>query len=168
MKQLLLLICIIQANFLVAQNDYLITLKGDSLVGKIDLRQARFYDELTIKTDEGKQNFRVYAIKKVVKEENTFEMVTFNNKKVFGQVVEKGSKASLYLVRNDGNQSFVNKLITKNDGKSAVLQVVKFKNTITKLFDDCPELIERLDNKEFSMQNLSELLQFYEDCELGG
>ena len=65
MKCSLTSILILTALFASVQNDYLVTLDGDTLYGRIKLVQKTYYDNVTINNDDIKETFRAYQVKEV-------------------------------------------------------------------------------------------------------
>lgn len=142
-----------------AQEDYLITLQGEKIVGDIELFQNRFYDEAIIKTDDGKETYKVFQVESVRMDGNDYKMVTYQNKKVFGQVLKEGPLSLLYI-RPENSHQFT---LQYFDKKGEYLEVpnINFKKIVSDFLSDCPDLAVRIENKELKSADLDQIIDNY-------
>ena len=58
-----------------------------------------------------------------------------------------------------------NYILQKEDGELKRIKSLTFKKDMIEYFSDCPKLIEKIDNKEFSKQDIKAISAFYNsDC----
>ncbi|WP_425390544.1 hypothetical protein [Ekhidna sp.] len=142
-----------------AQEDYLITLKGDTIKGDIDIYQSTFYDEVQLKNDNGKTTFKAYQVKLVRMDDQAYEPIAYSNRKVMAQVVTKGS-LSLYLTRQEKEINFETRVLYKDD-EALEIGNIGFRNILTEYLNDCPILTRQLENKEINPNELDYIVTTY-------
>jgi len=156
--RLAFLICLASPAF--SQEDYLITLKGDSIAGKIEFTQGDFFDEVVIKTDDGKKKYKAFQLARIAKGGDFYEPVDYLQKKMVGKVVVKGP-VSFYRVRSEGSFQFNSEIFSKQSGETLGISNIGFRKKTKAFFSDCPSLVEKLENGEFSSGKLEEIVTFY-------
>lgn len=144
-----------------SQEEYLVTLKGEKVAGTIKFFQKEYFDEVVVKNENGKQSFRIFQIDKIIKDGLEYGMVIYRNKRVVGQVIKKGT-LSHYMIRPEGDYKFSISYLIKETGDNTEVTNAMFKRTLSEFFeDDCSSLVTKIQNKEFTPNDLSKVVDFY-------
>lgn len=147
-----------------AQNDFVITLEGDTLRGKVLLTQNTFYDEVIVNIEEGeKQTLKVFQVNEINHDGETYDPIVYGEKRVVGKRVVKG-RLSHYYVREQNESLFSTGLLIRKD-KNMVISTISFRKRILELVDDCDYLVEKIKNKELGYSDLPIIIDLYNsDC----
>ncbi|MEM6643700.1 MAG: hypothetical protein AAF616_12030 [Bacteroidota bacterium] len=146
-----------------AQEDYLITLKGDTIFGSITLYQNTYFDEALVKNEEGKERYKSYEILTISRPEEAFDPIAHKGKRVFGKQVIKGP-LSLYLVKGENNQ-FSEEVLIREDGESSYVPTIGFKKVIASFLASCPALASKIEEKALSKPDLDKIIAEYNQCD---
>ncbi|MEO9872042.1 hypothetical protein [Ekhidna sp.] len=148
-----------------AQEDFLVTVKKDTIYGQIDFRQSTFYDEIEVKSDDGKKTFKAYQIELAIRKGEIYKPVSYGNKKAIGKLIKEG-RLSQYLFRSDGENAFINEVLVKSDNETLLVSNIGFKKRLIKFLSDCEELSSKISNKELGASDLDKIINIYNnDCE---
>ncbi|WP_436515436.1 hypothetical protein [Ekhidna sp. To15] len=145
-----------------AQEDFLVTLKGDSTFGEITIFQSTFYDEVQVKSKKSKELFKAFQIQSVMMNGERFEPINHNNKRIMALLISKGY-LSLYAVRPEDSKSYRERVLYK-DEKSFLIPNISFRKKIVAFLDDCPTLTDRIKGKELGLSNIDEIINIYNSC----
>lgn len=144
----------------IAQEDYVVTLKGETIEGKVNFEQGQYYDKVVVRSSEGKQKFNVFQLKSINKDGNSYEKVSYNKKQCVGQIIVKGT-VSFYKVIPDGGNDFSESYLVMSSGESIIVPNISFKKNVLRFFGSCQAVVEKIESKEFTSSNLDKMVEFY-------
>lgn len=163
MKYLVTALLIGSSILVKGQDDYLVTLKGDTTFGEISIFQSTYYDEVQVKFNKKKEVFKAFQLQSVLMNDKPFEPINHNNKRIMAQAISKG-KLSLYTIRPEDGNSYTERVLYKQE-KSFLITNISFRKRIAVFLDDCPSLIDRIKAKELGSTDIDEIMQIYNSCE---
>ncbi|MEQ8905935.1 hypothetical protein [Ekhidna sp.] len=143
-----------------AQSDFLVTLERDTIYGQISFTQERYYDEVVIRTQSGKENFKAYQIISATLTGDIYQPITFNNKKIIGKLLNKGF-LSHYAIKQDGGNTFDTNVLIKVGGETLIVPNIGFRKKVAEFVGDCETLSNRILDKEFGVTDLGQIVQEY-------
>lgn len=159
MRQLLTGLLFIVTLCVNGQNGYLVTLEGDSIYGEISISQGVYYDEVKVKYDKGKEIYKAFRLKTVVKNGEVFETVNYNNRKTLGKLLTKGT-LSLYAVRPKDQSQYTERIFYK-DGNALQLSSIGFRGSAADFLADCEFVALKLKGRELSYTDIDEVITIY-------
>lgn len=158
------------ANPLFAQKDYypgyVVTNDLDTLYGMVKDRKSsplKIYNKVHFKNEKGRK--KKLGPNQIIayKSGNSEFHSVWNDDLKFMRVMESG-RVTYYInesVDEDSNL-FESKILKRdNENKFTTFIGIGFRKKTMKYFADCPELVERLDVREFRYNSLGEAVRFY-------
>lgn len=146
--------------------DYVVTLKGDTIKGKLILHIRTLQQSATLKTAEKKHVYKVYQLLGAGKADGTI----YHTKKILGvyqfaQLVKPGY-LSYYLYTGDEttSQPFSLQVLIKSDGTEKTFSSLVFKKRVGDFLSDCETVKENFDNDLYTRKDLDQLIGDYNDC----
>ena len=148
----------------VAQNDYIITSKGDSLSGTINFPlPGPGHEEVHIKIDKKKQRLKSYQVNRVVLKGKEYHVLRLGEVYKF-MLLKKPGYTSLYQYRTEGGFEFSSPYLKKNGGKGIDVPNLAFRRTVGDFVSDCPELQLKINNRSLKKSDIEEILDLYNAC----
>ncbi len=168
MKHILLLIFLGLLSFYgVAQHDYVITVKGDTITGKASIASNKSTVQMiTLKNGKDKQRFKVYEIKALIKDDKVYRTIKIENKYHLGLLIKEGY-LSLYKyvdVEEMASREFSTSILIKTDGSSLVVPNIGFKKSMSKYLNDCEYIRLALEKNKYKKQELNKIIDDYNNC----
>lgn len=158
---LLLLISIYQTS--VAQ-DYILTAKGDSLVGEVKpLLYGSEKKVQLISDDDEKMSFSIFEVRAFSSAGETYHPVKGENGYVFMKLLRAGY-LSLYAYQPENQTRFDGLFLRKLDGASMVVPNLGFKKYMSRFLEDCPHVADRIQSGELGKRDLDEIIDTYNGC----
>lgn len=146
---------------------YLITLEGDSIVGKYSIHRTSVDNEyIRIKADGEKTEFQATEIKKLVdKRGNIYKPIRAEQRFKIGRVEQSGY-VNLYVFTSTGSsQSFNQEILIKLDGSSLIVPgMIGFRKSMTDFLFECEEVNTQIEEGEFKKRDLEEIIEVFNDC----
>ncbi len=148
----------------VMSQDMLVTLKGDTLRGEINILAPQGkMENVILKNDQGRESLNMMQINMFTTEGKTYRTVQIYDTYKIMEVVH-GGYLSLYNFRSDKSILFDSRYLIKMGGNGMEVPTITFKKKMMEFLEDCPEIVEKLDNKEFSRRDLIEIVSEYNSC----
>ncbi len=160
MKRLLTAFFIVISVSVFAQQDILITLEGDTLEGKVSFFRKSYYDQVELKNEEGKEVYKSYQITSARKDDISYFPIVYNNRRVIGKLISKGA-LSHYMVMSEDVNGFGTEILVKEDDTHLVVSNIGFRKRLLEFINDCQVLIDKLESKEMSASDLSNVISIY-------
>lgn len=161
MKHLIAGILLVFSFVSYSQNDYLVTIQGDSLSGDINITQGPYYDEVKIKSGKQKELYKAYQLSIVSKDGELYETINYINRKVMAKILSKGT-LSLYAVRPLDKSQYTERVFYK-DGKALGLSSIGFRGSTMEFLKDCEFLFLKLDDRTYSYNDIDEVVRVYNE-----
>ncbi len=168
MKQYLFFFLLLLASFSsYAQTDQVITLKGDTLTGKVSFSDGKSYVQtITIKKEKGKSHFKVYEVKSLNIDEELYKTIKVYGKYQLGLVIKEGS-LSLYKILDvevSTSNEYATSVLIKLDGSLLIVPNIGFKKYMATFLKDCDSVVNGLENKEYKKADVEKIVDDYNNC----
>lgn len=144
--------------------EYLITLKGDTIKGKLKIEKIGKEKKIYL-TDINKKKsvFSMFQFREATIKGEKY--VPFKRGDVFDIVkVLQSGYLSLYSFQMESQQTYDGLYLAKRDGEAIEVPNLQFKKQVSKLVDDCPEVKIKVESKEFKRSDLSKIISEYNTC----
>ena len=152
----------------VSAQDLVTTTKGDVISGKAMIASRdQFLQSVTVKTDDGKQFFKVFEVKSVLKKDSSlYETLKINGKYQFALLKKKGYLSLYYYVSDEVNSTglFDKALLIKADGSHIDMPNLTFRKVMGNFLSDCPSVVNKLENKGYKKKNVPQIIDDYNAC----
>lgn len=158
-----LLLLILFSGQAIAQADYAITLKGDTLRGEVRILTYDLIDRVQIKTDEKKENFTAVQVRFVFHEGKKFMPVKLDNSIRLMELVTPGY-LSLYAFRLPNQVTYDGRLLAKRGGTSMEVPNLSFRKAMGSFLEDCPEVSARIASSQWGKKQLDSIILSYNAC----
>ena len=162
MKTLLLtflLFCSVAAS----AQDYVVTLKSDTLRGKVQILTYDRMDRVEIAVDKKKSHFTCLQVRAVSINNETYNTVRTENGYRFMKLLTPGF-LSLYLARRPNGVLFEVETFVKRDGSSLEVPGISFKKILSNFLSDCSEVAEKIKDETLARKDIAEILNQYNKC----
>ena len=158
---LLLLVLVFQ---IVDAQDYVLTNRGDSVVGQV--KPLLFGPEKKVQvTGENKEktSFSIFEVRSFSSEGEIYHPVKGEAGYVFMKLLQPGY-LSLYAYQLENQSRFDGLFLKKMDGATLVVPNLGFKKYLGKFLEDCPDVVTRIKEGELTRKNLPEVIDAYNAC----
>jgi len=144
--------------------DYVLTTRGDSLVG--DVKPLHYGPEKRVQITTGnkeKQSLTLFQIREFSSDGAVYHPVKGDGGYVFMKLLQPGY-LSLYAYQLENQTRFDGLFLRKADGESMVVPNLGFKKYVSRFLEDCPDVSERVDDGDFDKKDLTEIVDAYNSC----
>lgn len=164
LTSLLILVCISSTAY---AQDYVISVKGDSLVGKVKIFNYGTEKKVQV-TDANKKKtaLTLFQLKSVMSEGQKYVPAKGPSGYTFMKVVKEGY-LSLLAFQMENQTAYDGRFLLKKDGQGVEVPNLTFKKTLRNFLQDCESLSLRIDNGEFSRNDLEQIIDEYNQCVAG-
>ncbi len=161
----LLLVCLIYTSITTsnAQQDYLISIKGDTLYGEIKLLSSTSPEQVQLIQDKKRQNFHPLQAREFTLDGNTYRSVKNYDTYQF-MILLKDGFLSLYAYKMDRQSTFDGRLLVKKDGSVLDLPNIGFKRKMAAFLSDCQPVVDKVEQSEFGRNDIELIITSYNDC----
>jgi hypothetical protein len=148
----------------VQAQDYLITNKGDSIVGQ--LKPLLYGLEKKVQVtgeDKKKEVYSMFQVRRYRLKDEIFEPVKGPDGFAFMKLVKSGY-LSLYNYQLTNQVTFEGTYLLRKDGKGIDVPNISFKKVMKNFLKDCPDVADRIDKGELNRKDLNEIIDTYNLC----
>jgi hypothetical protein len=146
-----------------AQQDFLVTLKGDTLYGTVFCTWIGQSQRIEYSTGKKKQFFTPVQIRHFRSgNENYFPVRTANGYQIMKLL--KPGYLSLYAFQLENQVSWDGLYLLKKDGTGMEYSGLLFKKRVSKFLEDCPVVSQQVEEKELKRSDLDEIIDLYNQC----
>ena len=164
MRKSLLISIFFLANYCaVAQTDYLITLKSDTLRGDVRILSYDNIDRVQVSKDGKKESFTALEVLIVYLDSAFYKAVRHENKVVLMKVMKSGY-LSLFAYRLPNMSSYDGRFLLKMDGNSMELPNLGFKKVMANFLEDCLELSAEIKKGTLGKSKITQIIDEYNLC----
>ena len=153
---------------LIAQDQYIVKLNGDTLRGKLQINPMRDNTRsMYFKHEDGtKENIRPIRVSYVYyDQEYQFRSIPFNNQRLFMQIVKEDRNLSYYhYIHKRDNSVATTKVLAKPNGDALEISALSFRKQVENFLDDCPEVEAKIESKLYKYKDIDKLLEDYNNC----
>ena len=159
-KSYLVIIFNLFALCAIGQSEYLITLKGDTLYGKIFISSLKSIGDITVKTE--KENVVVSAnmVDRLIIKDVLYKPVNYANTKRMAQIFEEGYLSHIGI-RQEGSGLYNHQLLYKETGEHLIVSNLGFKKRLSNFLQECAPLIANLETGVIKANQIQDMVRFY-------
>jgi len=144
--------------------DFVVTSKGDTLMGEV---KPLFYGvekkvQLNQK-DKKKVVYPMFQVRSFLYKGELYQPVKGPDGYTFMKL-QKSGYLSLYSYQLPNQVTFDGQYLLKLDGKGTEVPNISFKKAMEKFLSDCPSVAEKLDNGDYSKKDLHKIIDEYNAC----
>ncbi len=162
-KTVLIIILMAVPLATIAQKDYAINVKGDTLVGEIKLMSYDLIDRVQIIANGKKSNFTALQVKIIFQSGTMYKTVKYDNSYRFMKLIKSGY-LSLFAFRPSQQNSWDGQYLVKIDGSGMEVPNLGFKKMLSKYLSDCADVSGKLDKGDLSKRDLERIIDLYNTC----
>lgn len=164
MKSLLLSLAMLTFGSLaLAQKDYGITLKGDTLKGRVRILTYDQLDRVQIVTEDAKKNYSALEIRTLRIAGDTYHTIKFDKGFRYMRLIKDGF-LSLYGYRMPNQSNYDGQYLVKKDGTGLEMPNLTFKKSLAGFLSDCAEVSERIKSGDLGRKDIDKIVDRYNSC----
>jgi len=149
-----------------AQDDYVVTRVGDTIIGSIIIHQNSNsnIDQLSLDIKDSKRrHFKATDLRSFWSDSKLFRIVKYMGRYQFMEVQMDGY-LSLLRFRAKGEVLYNGKLLHKLDGSQLEVPRLSFRKLMVNFLTECPNVVHKLEEKEYKLSNLKTVIEEYNVC----
>ena len=162
MRYILFILCLGYMSA-AAQGDYLVTSKGDTLRGTVQIHSYDLMDRTTVRVDGKKKNFTAVEVRFVFMDSARYTAVQIENAIRLMKVIKSGY-LSLYGFKIGDQSSFDGRLLVKMNGSRLELPNLQFKRILSKFLEDCESTAQKVKDGELDKDQIETIVDDYNEC----
>lgn len=147
---------------------YIVKLNRDTIRGKLQINPIRDNStSMFFKGEDGsKEYIRPLRVTFVYHSEDyQFRSVAFYNQRLFMQIIKEDEHISYYnYIHKRDNSIMTTKVVAKPNGETIELSGLTFRKQVTEFLEDCPEIIAKLEAKQYRYKDYEQLFADYNEC----
>lgn len=143
--------------------DYVVTLKNDTLRGKAKIMGYDLIDHIQISENKKKSQFTAIQVRSAFIGNQYYQPVRTENGYQMMQLVKPGF-LGLYFARRPNGLSYEVQYLVKRDGSSTEIPNLSFKKIMSNFLKDCPVMKEKIEKGELGRKNMDQLVTEYNQC----
>jgi hypothetical protein len=147
----------------IAQTDYLVTSRADTLVGEIRILSYDHMDRVQIQIDKKKEMFTALQVLSVNMDGQQYKPLQYDTKIVLMKVLKQGY-LSLYAFRLPNQNGYDGRLLTKMDGTSIEVPNLGFKKILSNYLEDCESVSSLIKSGELTKKEVDKIIDDYNTC----
>lgn len=160
----LLLILLMLVYQCAEAQDYVLTSRGDSLVGEVKPLNYGPEKKVQIITGEKeKQTFSLFEVREFSSDGEIYHPIKGEVSYVFMKLLQPGY-LSLYAYQLENQTRFDGLFLKKADGAGMVVPNLGFRKYVSQFLEDCPAVSERVKEGDLNKKNLSDVISAYNTC----
>jgi hypothetical protein len=144
--------------------DYLVTVKGDTMTGV--LKPLMFGPEKKMQVvgaDRKKTILSIFQIRSYSMAGEMFQPVKGANGYTFMKVLKSGY-LSLYAFQLENQVTYDGRFLQKRDGSGTEIPNLSFKKTISKFLEDCGGLTKKIEDGDLTRKHIEQIVDEYNAC----
>lgn len=150
-----------------SQKDQVITLQGDTLIGKVSFTtNSNQTQTIYIKNGKEKMQFKVYEIKSLVKGKNIYHTIKISDQYQL-TLLKKEGYLSLYWFMDKFSstpQQFSAAILIKADGAQLIVPNLGFKKQVGNFLIDCNSVSTAFAEDEYKKSDINTIIDDYNNC----
>jgi hypothetical protein len=146
-----------------AQTDYLITSKADTLYGDLRILTYDHIDRVQIEVDKKKEVLTAIQVLSLYKDGEVYKPLKYDTKIVFMKALKQGY-LSMYAFRLPNQSSYDGRLLTKMDGTSIEVPNLGFKKILSNYLEECSSVAAQVKEGELSRKEIEKIIDDFNAC----
>lgn len=144
----------------IAQNDYAVTTKGDTLYGKIVFQQLGKVEQVQVKGEKKRQTISAIQVRMVKVGEKVYLPVQYAEGVQMMEVVKDGY-LSLLAFQPQGNMNYDGRLLKLRTGAVLEVPTIGFKKRVSEFLSDDVDLATRIKDGNLDRKDLDSIIVEY-------
>ncbi|HPM31101.1 MAG TPA: hypothetical protein PLJ60_12280 [Chryseolinea sp.] len=141
--------------------DYLVTLKNDTIRGNVKPSFVGYNSKVQVTTtDKKKTSYPLFEIKAFTLKKETYHPMKGPNGYTFMKLL-KGGYLSYYAFQLQNQVTFDGFYLGKMDGTGIEVPNLGFKKAMTKYLSDCDSLVIKIDKGDLGKRDMEEIVDYY-------
>ncbi len=149
--------------FTLAAQDFLITMKSDTLLGKTKIMPYDVVDRVQINDGIHKNQFTATQIKLLFLNNEFYGPVRTENGYRMMKLVKLGYVCR-YLGRGQNTLTYDVDYLVRQDGQTLEVPNVTFRKGILEFFKDCKTIEEKMNEEKLGKKHLDRIIELYNQC----
>lgn len=145
------------------QKDYAVSMKGDTIKGKLKIVSYENLDRIQVNTDKKKTIYTALQVKWIVKDGVAYQTVKLGSAFRFLKVIKQGY-LSLFAFNTDRGSVWEGRYLLKRDGSGLEVPNLAFRKILSDFLTECPEVHTKLDQRDYSKRELERIVDEYNQC----
>ncbi len=142
---------------------YLVTLKGDTLLGEVRILSYDLMDRLQLGEGKKKSTLTALQVRQATINGESYVPVKFENNIRMMKVIRRGY-LSLYAFRMPNQMNYDGRILVKIGSPPQEVPNLGFKRYVGNLVEDCPAVADRVRNGDLERRNVETLVDEYNKC----
>jgi hypothetical protein len=163
MRKLIFFFLVTAAIDLHAQDDYVLTMKNDTLRGPIRILTYDVMDRIAVGKGSKKTTLTAVQVRFAIQDSIMYTPVRHLNTIRFMQVLRPGY-LTLYAYRQEHQNTYDGRLLSKMNGQSLDLPNIGFKKILSDFLSDCQPTAEKVKAGEFERSKVEGIVDDYNEC----
>lgn len=163
MCRLLLAIAFLSVCSTSFSQDYIVTLKADTIFGNVKLLSYDLLDRVQVSENKKKTNFTALQVRRVSLKGEQYAPVKIDNSVRFMKVIRSGF-LSLYAHRGKGQGGYDTHVLQKLGQNASEVPNIGFKKIVGELVADCASVAEQVKNGQLDRRDVESLVDQYNIC----
>lgn len=157
------MILILVGTFALAQTDYLVTSRADTLKGDIRLLSYDKVDRVQISINGKKEVYTALQVLLVNIDSVNYKPIQKENTIRLMQVLKSGY-LSLYAFNFPNQYMFDGRYMVKLDGTAMEMPNISFKKIMARYLEDCDEVSQKIKKGELAKADINTIIDEYNIC----
>jgi len=163
MRYLILLPFVFCAADMLAQTDYAVTSKGDTLKGTTKILTYDLLDRVQVKINKKKKVYTALEVKAVFVDGVVYHTVKYDNGFRYMKLIKPGF-LSLYGFRQLNQSAYDGQFLVMKNGKSMEVPNLTFKKSMANFLSDCADVAERIKSGDLGKRDMDQIIDRYNSC----
>lgn len=146
--------------------DYLVTLKSDTLHGEIRILSYDLIDRLQLADGRKKTTYTALQVRSASIRNEIYTPVRYDNSIRMMKVIRSGF-LSLYSFKLPNQVTYDGRLLIKMGNPPQEIPNIGFKKYVGGMVEDCPEVADRVKSGDLDRNNVEDLVDRYNKCVAG-
>lgn len=148
----------------VTAQDFAVTVKGDTLRGKIKLLQHDFEKRIQVLSEQNqKTTVSIMQVHTVWVNNERFNPIRYNNQYIFMKLLKEGY-LSLYSFQLDNQFSYDGRYLFKKDGKGMEVPNLVFKKNMSTFLQECEAVKSSIETGKLGRNELNQIIDEFNAC----
>ncbi|MEM0939124.1 MAG: hypothetical protein AAF600_04050 [Bacteroidota bacterium] len=149
----------------IAQEDYIVTIRKDTVYGDARIVSVNYPDKVILRKNDGKKEYQSFQVQTINIDGEFYDPIIYQNKRTIARRVIKGS-LSYYKIRPPDHYEFYKEILLKENLESTEIPNISFRKMISGFLSECIELQKQINDRIFTKNNIREIVHFYNnDCQ---
>ncbi len=156
---------VILFNWVIAQEqkDFVVTIQGDTLYGKIKLIHGGKLDRVQINADGKKNGYTSVQVNEILFNNDRFHPVELGGNIKLMKLLKYGF-LSLYGYRIENEVGYSGRVLRKIGGAYIDIPVLTFRSALASFISECEPLSEKVKRRELGRDELEQVVIEYNQC----